>query len=422
MTVSPTLEEVRELAATGRYDVLPVSCEILSDFTTPIETMKILKNVSSHCYMLESASADEKWGRYTFLGFDPTQAITCIGGTMNGVLDAGKQKYVTGDPSAYLRQVLSKYRSPRFAWELLLSVFRWQDDYGMLPDMLYDSYQSFGGTKPPFHGVALEFLLEYTDFSFAPRAGLVTLYEGLSKWVFWWLSWRDTDLDGIVQYDTADESGFDDISFFQKGGPVAAPDLAAYLILAMDHLADLAGRLGRTYEAREWKRRAQEMLEKAVPYLFNGKTFDARIAKTGEWAESETLIGFVPLLLGRRLPKEIRETLAAALSKEGEWLTPWGLAGERLGSAHCRETGWSAGPILAPAQLLVILGLHFSGEDALAGEIARRYCRALIAENFPMVLNPKTGKDASEGRWGARYPNRMPWTAVVFLILGSMYL
>ena len=264
--------------------------------------------------------------------------------------------------------------------------------------------------------------MEYTDFSFAPRAGLVTLYEGLSKWVFWWLSWRDTDLDGIAQYDTADESGFDDISFFQKGGPVAAPDLAAYLILAMDHLADLAGRLGRTYEAREWKRRAQEMLEKAVPYLFNGKTFDARIAKTGEWAESETLIGFVPLLLGRRLPKEIRETLAAALSKEGEWLTPWGLAGERLGSAHCRETGWSAGPILAPAQLLVILGLHFSGEDALAGEIARRYCRALIAENFPMVLNPKTGKDASEGRWGARYPNRMPWTAVVFLILGSMYL
>ena len=114
MTVSPTLEEVRELAASGKYDVLPVSCEILSDFTTPIETMKILKNVSKHCYMLESASADEKWGRYTFLGFDPTQAITCIGGTMNGVLDAGKQKYVTGDPSEYLRAVLSKYRSPRF--------------------------------------------------------------------------------------------------------------------------------------------------------------------------------------------------------------------------------------------------------------------------------------------------------------------
>ena len=34
--------------------IFPVSLEMLSDFTTPIETMRILKNVSTHCYMLES--------------------------------------------------------------------------------------------------------------------------------------------------------------------------------------------------------------------------------------------------------------------------------------------------------------------------------------------------------------------------------
>ncbi|MBQ4257757.1 MAG: hypothetical protein II713_02015 [Clostridia bacterium] len=317
---------------------------------------------------------------------------------------------------------MGQYRNPRFALELMLSVFRWQDDYGMLPDMLYDSYQSFGGTKPPFYGVALEFLKEFTDFSFASRTELVTLYEGLSKWVYWWLSWRDTDLDGLAQYDTADESGFDDCSFFQKGGPVAAPDLAAYLILSMDHLADLAQKLGRTYEAREWKRRADEMLQKAISYLWNNDRFDARICGSGEWVESDSLITFAPLLLGERLPQEIRDQLADRLSKEGDWLTSWGLAGERLGSAHCHESGWSAGPILAPAQLLAILGLHFSGKNDLAKEITSRYCEALIAENFPMVMNPKTGKDSSEGRWGTRYPNRMPWTAVVFLILGSMYL
>ena len=114
MKILPELREVEKIAATGRYDVLPVSCEILSDFTTPIETMKILKNVSAHCYMLESAMANDKWGRYTFLGFDPKMEITCIGGTMNGVLDAGNMKYVTGNPSDYLRRVLSGYKSPRF--------------------------------------------------------------------------------------------------------------------------------------------------------------------------------------------------------------------------------------------------------------------------------------------------------------------
>ncbi|MBO4685565.1 MAG: anthranilate synthase component I, partial [Lachnospiraceae bacterium] len=108
MKFFPTLEEVRQLAASGQYDVLPVSTEILSDFTTPIETMRILKNVSKHCFLLESAQADETWGRYTFLGFDPKLEITCVGGEINGVLDAGRMKYVTGNPAEYLRQVLSR--------------------------------------------------------------------------------------------------------------------------------------------------------------------------------------------------------------------------------------------------------------------------------------------------------------------------
>ena len=114
MNIRPSLEEVRQIAAAGTYDVLPVSTEILSDFTTPIETLRILKNVSKHCFLLESAQADETWGRYTFLGFDPKLDITCVGGEINGVLDAGRVKYVTGNPADYLREVLSRYKSPRF--------------------------------------------------------------------------------------------------------------------------------------------------------------------------------------------------------------------------------------------------------------------------------------------------------------------
>ncbi len=43
MKISPTLTEVKEIAKTGKYDILPVSCEILSDFITPIEAMRILQ-------------------------------------------------------------------------------------------------------------------------------------------------------------------------------------------------------------------------------------------------------------------------------------------------------------------------------------------------------------------------------------------
>lgn len=110
MEISPALSDVKKIAATGKYKVLPVSTEILSDICTPIEAMKILKNVSNHCYMLESAQQNEKWGRYTFLGFDPKLEITCI----NGEMKAGNIKFKTDDPSAFLREILADYKSPRF--------------------------------------------------------------------------------------------------------------------------------------------------------------------------------------------------------------------------------------------------------------------------------------------------------------------
>ncbi|MGN0326066.1 MAG: anthranilate synthase component I [Lachnospiraceae bacterium] len=110
MEFLPSLEEVKEIASTGKYNVVPVSCEILSDICTTIEAMKILKNVSSHCYMLESVAEQEKWGRYTFLGFDPKMEITCTDGEMK----AGNIRLQTGQPAQVLRQILSEYKSPRF--------------------------------------------------------------------------------------------------------------------------------------------------------------------------------------------------------------------------------------------------------------------------------------------------------------------
>ena len=110
MNYSPSLEEVKAIAATGQYNVLPVSCEILSDICTPIEAMKILKNISTHCYMLESVAEKEKWGRYTFLGFDPKLEITCV----NGEMRAGNLKFQTDNPAEFLRQILADYKSPRF--------------------------------------------------------------------------------------------------------------------------------------------------------------------------------------------------------------------------------------------------------------------------------------------------------------------
>lgn len=110
--ILPELDSVRDIAAGGEYNILPLSCEIMSDFTTPIETMRILKNYSEHAFMLESALADDRWGRYTFLGYEPKLLITCD----NGSLSIGDQIVETSDPACHIRKVLNDYKSPHFDW------------------------------------------------------------------------------------------------------------------------------------------------------------------------------------------------------------------------------------------------------------------------------------------------------------------
>ncbi len=109
MKMRPSLEEVQRYAEEGTYRRVPVSTEILADLYTPIQLLRKLKNISDHCYLLESAEAQEKWGRYTFLGFDPTLEITC----MNGHMKVGALSFDTKDPGATIRQILQEYRAPR---------------------------------------------------------------------------------------------------------------------------------------------------------------------------------------------------------------------------------------------------------------------------------------------------------------------
>ena len=112
MNCMPSFEDAKKYAKTGKYNILPVSCELLSDICTPIEALRILKNISNHCYILESVAEYEKWGRYTFLGFDPKLEITCSKGNMR----VGDLNFKTDNPQDKIREILSEYKSPKFEY------------------------------------------------------------------------------------------------------------------------------------------------------------------------------------------------------------------------------------------------------------------------------------------------------------------
>lgn len=160
MNITPTLKEVQNIAAKGLYQILPVSCEILSDFTTPLETMKILKQVSTHCYLLESAVPQGQWGRYSFLGYDPKLEITC----RNGNMKIGDLKLKTSHPSNYIRQIMAERKSPGFSHLPPFTGGGWLDIFLMIISAR----------------TSTDRLLLYILF----LQGLITLASGLSMLIF----------------------------------------------------------------------------------------------------------------------------------------------------------------------------------------------------------------------------------------------
>lgn len=108
----PNKEQFMQLVAQGDYKRIPVRAQMFMDTLTPIQVMRILKQVSKHCFMLESAEQSRRWGRYTFIGFDPALSISCANGS-TVVKSATTQEYQDIQPKEIIRRIISENKAPR---------------------------------------------------------------------------------------------------------------------------------------------------------------------------------------------------------------------------------------------------------------------------------------------------------------------
>ncbi|MEU9976309.1 trehalase family glycosidase [Streptomyces sp. NPDC051014] len=302
---------------------------------------------------------------------------------------------------------MALWRDPRAAADQLLAVFDHQDEHGCLPDYVNDAGVERNFVKPPIHGWAVSHLID--------RGGLdddavAALYEPLRRWTEWWFEHRVYGDDGIPSYNHGNDSGWDNATTFGVGVPVQSPDLLAYLALQMQTLARLARHTGRHDEATAWERRAGATVGTLCERFWTGDRFVARDTGTGRVIDSQSLLTFMPLVLGDLLPEELRDTTVRRLL-DGGYLTPHGPATEPPASPHYESDGYWRGPIWAPSTMLLADGLRRSGRRDLADDIETRFMRtcagAGMAENF----------DAMTGA-GLR-DRSMTWTASVYLTLAS---
>ncbi|MHC6204534.1 anthranilate synthase component I family protein [Breznakiellaceae bacterium SP9] len=97
---------------TRDYRMLPVSKRLPIETKSPVDTFRVLKNLSRQCFILESLEDKEQTGRYTFLGYDPKLEITCVNGTLS-IKNGTNLQISTKDPGSYIKQIIEDNKSPR---------------------------------------------------------------------------------------------------------------------------------------------------------------------------------------------------------------------------------------------------------------------------------------------------------------------
>ena len=110
--IYPSLKEVKKITTNEDYKVVPISMELYSDIKTPIETLKILKGISTNVFILESVDSTNKMGRYTFLGYDPKLELTCYNHKLKITTGTTIEEEVK-HPNEYIRKILKENKSPR---------------------------------------------------------------------------------------------------------------------------------------------------------------------------------------------------------------------------------------------------------------------------------------------------------------------
>lgn len=109
--VTPSFEQVKKIAKD--YDVIPVCKEIYADLATPITLLRRISRYKKNFFLLESIEGGDKWGRYSFLSFDPKARITCKDRVVT-IEGEGAAVIHTEQPFEVLREYLSHYKTPRF--------------------------------------------------------------------------------------------------------------------------------------------------------------------------------------------------------------------------------------------------------------------------------------------------------------------
>ena len=104
----PDLETFKNLASEA--GLVPVYREIVADLDTPLTIFAKVAANDSHAFLFESLEGGEKWGRYSFIGFDPLVTFSSFHERME-IKRGEKTEVRMGNPLQELRNLLASFKA-----------------------------------------------------------------------------------------------------------------------------------------------------------------------------------------------------------------------------------------------------------------------------------------------------------------------
>jgi glycogen debranching enzyme len=334
---------------------------------------------------------------------------------------------------AYFIAAGLRHGDPELAREQLDLAFRFPSPNGQLPDVVHDEGVLASSddlptvdrdkllrdgssiarpdaaiplTKPPLAAWALRRVLEFVD----DRDWADAAWRTVARSQEWWFDHSDLDRDGMPEYGHPYSSGLDDHPIFDHELPIPSPDLAAYLVVQDDLLAERADEVGDTVGAERYRARANRtlaLLERSwdeVAGFYRAGTPDHLLDEYGA-------VSLLPLLTGR-LPEARTSRILAALADQELFATPFVVPTvARSDSSFSADRMWR-GPVWVNINALLVDGLAKSGHPDRSRELAERTVQLILTAGGPHeYFNPLTGEKPP----GAT--TAFGWSAALFLDL-----
>ncbi len=265
------------------------------------------------------------------------------------------------------------------------------------------------GTQPP--GVLTWAAIALSDRD-GDNAVINEFYAPLVKNHAWFVNDNDSDGDGRSEW-SKEDSGMDTSPRFDDG-PVEGVDLACWLALDAELLAEIATRLGKVAEAAAWRDEAETRKADirvnfwdATDMYFYDRVIDDGAADP--FVRVRTPTAFIPLLIGAADDAQA-VAMASHLTDEDYLAAPHGLPTVSTTDPAYEPANYWRGPVWVVTNAFAVWGLERYGLT-LESETLRQSTLALVAaQSTPFeYYNSQTGN-------GIGSPDFM-WSGVFYLLL-----